>query len=151
MAQERFWLLNTLVTMLTSHSQGNDGISVLHHRVPAGDSPPLHLHQREDEVFYVLTGEFRFQLGDEQLRRSPGATVLVPKGAVHSYRAESTEGGEFVTITTGEDFERFIRTMGRPTEKNELPPAATPLPSAIETLVATARAHHIEIVGPPLS
>src|SRR5438132_8133321 len=26
--------------------------------------PPLHIHRTEDEFFYVLSGEFNFQLGD---------------------------------------------------------------------------------------
>jgi uncharacterized cupin superfamily protein len=30
--------------------------------VPAGWSPPLHIHRREDEAFYVLEGEFTFVL-----------------------------------------------------------------------------------------
>jgi uncharacterized cupin superfamily protein len=40
---------------------------VLEHRVPHGDSPPLHVHRNEDEVFHVLEGELRFVAGDRQL------------------------------------------------------------------------------------
>ena len=29
-----------------------------------GANPPLHLHEREDEAFYVLEGTFGFQVGE---------------------------------------------------------------------------------------
>ena len=48
------WFLNTRVTARVSYRDGTDGISVLEHQAPHGDSPPLHVHRNEDEVFHVL-------------------------------------------------------------------------------------------------
>ena len=33
--------------------------------VPPGGGTPLHIHRTSDEVIYVVSGEFAFQLGDE--------------------------------------------------------------------------------------
>jgi uncharacterized cupin superfamily protein len=54
----QLWFQNSLVTIRVSMSEGQDGMSVLEHRVPYGFSPPLHLHRAEDEVLHVLEGSF---------------------------------------------------------------------------------------------
>lgn len=85
-------------------------------------------------------------------RAGPGTLMLAPKGVPHTYRAESPHGGRFLTVTVHGDFERFVRGLGRPDGRPELPePAGAPTPEAIEALTMAAAQHGIEIVGPPLS
>ena len=148
---EHLWFLDTLVSVRIGAHEGADGLSMLEHRARWGDSPPLHIHRTEDEVFHILEGEFRFQVQDEQFTLGAGATVLAPKGTPHTYRVESPDGGRWLTITARGDFERFVRALGRPADRHELPPASGP-PSeeAIAVLARTADAHEIELVGPPL-
>lgn len=56
----------------------------------AGDSgyewiAPLHVHHADDEAWYVLEGELRFQIGDEIREAGPHNAVLAPKGTPHAY------------------------------------------------------------------
>ena len=147
----QLWFQNSLVTIRVSMSDGQDGTSVLDHRVPYGFSPPLHLHRTEDEVLYVLEGEFRLKVNDQEHRLGAGDVLLAPKGVPHTYRVESLKGGRCLTITVGGDFERFVRAVSRPAERSELPEPAGPLSAeAVEALRATAAKYGIEIVGPPL-
>lgn len=149
-ALEHLWFLDTLVCVRVSHRDGRDGISVLEHTARRGDSPPLHVHVNEDEIFHILEGDFRFQLGTDERRGQAGDTVLAPKGVAHTYRVAS-DHGRWLTITAHQDFEKFVRAMARSADANELPPAGGP-PSEkeIEALVTTAKRFGIEIVGPPL-
>lgn len=145
------WFLNSLETIRVSESDGSDRVSVIEHSVPAGDSPPLHIHHTEDEIFYILEGEFRLQIDGQEQRVGPGASVLTPKGIPHTYRAESPDGGRFLTITTRGDFERFVRAAGRPAERVELPkPAGPPTPEKFAAFAKLAGEFGIEFVGPPL-
>jgi mannose-6-phosphate isomerase-like protein (cupin superfamily) len=147
----RLWFLNALVTVAVGTDEGDDRISVLESLAPRGESPPLHVHHDEDEVFHVLEGELRFRVGDDELRAGPGETLLAPKGVPHTYRVESDRGRWLVTTARG-DFERFVRSFGRPAERAELPePADPPTPEQAEALAAACREHGIELVGPPLS
>jgi quercetin dioxygenase-like cupin family protein len=41
--------------------------------------PPLHVHQSQDEWFYVIQGEFVVQVGDEKFRATPGDSLLAPR------------------------------------------------------------------------
>ena len=152
MRTNQLWFLNSLVTIRVSQSDGQDGVSILEHRVPHGDSPPLHFHRTEDEIFHILEGEFRVKVQDQEHRVGPGAILLGPKGIPHTYRAESLEGGRFLTVTVRGDFERFVRAMGRPAQHPGLPePAGAQSPEEIQALTTAAAQYGIEIVGPPLN
>jgi quercetin dioxygenase-like cupin family protein len=148
---DQLWFLNTLVTVRVRHDEGEDGISVLESFAPHGDSPPLHIHRTEDETFHVLEGELRLRARDADVRLAAGEAILTPKGVPHTYRVESPEGARWLVITTRGDFERFVRALGRPAERPELPAAqAPPTPEQVDALAAAARQHGIDMVGPPL-
>jgi quercetin dioxygenase-like cupin family protein len=147
----QLWFLDSLVTVRVSTSAGQDGISVLEHRMPHGSSPPLHVHRTEDELFHILEGEYRVIVQDQEQRVGPGTILLAPKGMPHTYRVESAQGGRCLTITVRGDFERFVRAMSRPAERLELPKlAGAPSAEAIQALKTTAAQYGIEFVGPPL-
>jgi mannose-6-phosphate isomerase-like protein (cupin superfamily) len=150
-AAEQLWFLNTLHTIRVRHDQGEDGISVHESLAPYGDSPPLHVHRAEDELFHVLEGELRVRAGDSEVRLGAGESILAPKGVAHTYRVESPGGARWLVITTGGDFERFVRELSRPADRPGLPaPQGPPTPEQEDALAGTARQHGIELVGPPL-
>jgi quercetin dioxygenase-like cupin family protein len=151
MPANQLWFQNSLVTIWVSMSDGQDGISVLEHRVPHGFSPPLHLHRAEDEVIHVLEGEFRVKVKDQEQRLVAGDVLLTPKGVPHTCRVESVPEGRCLTITVRGDFERFVRAVSRPAERPQLPElAGPPSADAVQALKAAAAKHGIELVGPPL-
>lgn len=47
-------------------SQVGGAITVIEARVPALIGPPKHIHKEREEVFEILEGTFRFQVGDEE-------------------------------------------------------------------------------------
>ncbi len=47
--------------------------------------PGLHIHYSDDEIFYVVSGEFLFQIEEEYFLGKTGDTVFVPKGIAHTY------------------------------------------------------------------
>ncbi|MCC6887827.1 MAG: cupin domain-containing protein [Hyphomicrobiales bacterium] len=112
------WFRDTRVMIRVSHGDGTDHISVLEHWAPMGDSPPLHLHRNEDEIFHLLEGEFRFRVGEKEQRFVAGETFIAPKGTPHTYRIESVAGGHWLTVTSGRDFEDFVRAFCRPAERD---------------------------------
>jgi quercetin dioxygenase-like cupin family protein len=148
---QQLWFLNALVTVRVPHDEGEDGISVLESLAPHGESPPLHVHQTEDETFHVLEGQLRVHAGDTEVTLGAGETILGPKGVPHTYRVESREGARWLVITQHGDFERFVRALSRPAERPEPPmPQRPPTPEQADALAAAARENGIELVGPPL-
>jgi mannose-6-phosphate isomerase-like protein (cupin superfamily) len=76
--------------------------------MPPKGGPPLHVHEREDELFYVVEGHYLFQCGDQSVQVSQGGLVYLPKGIPHGFRnIGSTPGVLLNTITPG-GFEQFF-------------------------------------------
>jgi quercetin dioxygenase-like cupin family protein len=149
--RREFWFLDTRVVVRVSVEDGDNQMSVLEQWAPEGDSPPLHLHKDQDEIFHLIEGEMRFRVGGQDLPARAGDTLLAPKGVAHTYRVLSQTGAHLLVITKGGQFERFVCSMARPAERDGLPdPAGPPAPERLQTLASAAAQHGIEIVGPPL-
>lgn len=52
-----------------------------------GAGPPLHVHDHEDECFYVLGGELSVRCGDDILHAPAGSFVFLPRGRPHRFWA----------------------------------------------------------------
>ena len=145
------WFLDTLVRVRVAHDGSADGLSCLESTAPHGDSPPLHVHHTEDELFHVIEGRLRFRVGEAELELAMGETQLAPKGIPHTYRVESN-AARWLTVTANGDFEAFVRAAGRPAEAEGLPqPAGPPRPEQQRAFAELAARHGIELVGPPLA
>ena len=146
-----FWYLNSLTAIRVSAQQGQNGLSVIEQRAPKGNSPPLHIHRTQDELYHILEGEFRYKIGDDEHQLKEGDLLLAPRGIPHTYIIESTKGGRWLTITVGADFENFVRALARPAERIELPESGEDTsPENVLTLTMTAAQFGIDIVGPAL-
>jgi quercetin dioxygenase-like cupin family protein len=138
---QELWFLDTRVSFPVSHEDGSDGVSVMSQWGPEGHSPPLHVHENEDEIFHLLQGQLSFRVGDELRTLEAGETVLAPKRVPHTFVVESAGGAAWLVVTAHGDFERFVRSCAR----HGGPAAPDP-----ESLTSAAAAHRIAIVGPPL-
>jgi hypothetical protein len=108
--------------------------------------PPLHVHRRDDETFYVLEGELTLFVAGEQIVLGPGQAALAPRDVPHAYRVESEEA-RWLVITTPAGFDAFVREVAEPAPAEELPPAGRPFDPAV--LGQAAAKVGIEILGAP--
>jgi quercetin dioxygenase-like cupin family protein len=115
--------------------------------VPPGGGPPPHLHSREEESFYILEGEIRFQIGDETLVATAGMFANMPVGCPHCFKNESDAPARMLISVAPAGLEQMFFEVG-----TCLDPAATsaPLPSPvdIQNLLAVAPRYGIEIRVP---
>ena len=148
---EALWFFANLMLVKVSKEQARGHFSLLDSIGARGDMAPLHLHEKDDEFFYVLEGEIDYWVGDaEPVRAGPGALVYAPRGIPHTYRVESESGARWLVLTGPGDFEPFVTALGRPAEAPTLPPpTAPPTPEQAEGMVALAHEHGISILGPP--
>ena len=89
-------------------------------RVKKG-GPRLHLHYSQDEWFFVLKGEFKFQVGDATFDLKEGDSLFGPRQIPHAF-AMTSEGEGRLMLTyqpagTIEDFFKEARSMTSPTEE----------------------------------
>lgn len=60
-------------------------VSVFETSIGAG--PPLHVHDREDECFYVLDGQLSIRCGADAFEAGAGSFVFLPRGRPHRFWA----------------------------------------------------------------
>lgn len=81
--------------------------------IPAGEGPPLHVHEREEEFFRVLAGRFLFVCGDSRTELGEGGCVLLPRGVPHRFQNVGATTGRLMVIVTPGGFEGFFEAVER--------------------------------------
>lgn len=110
---------------------------------PLVPGPPAHRHPASDEAIYMLAGELRVLIGDEERRVGPGGFVLVPGGTVHTFATAGDQPARFLTLLSPAGFEEFFMAVADAER-------AADRGLTIEELVPLASRYDWEIVGPPL-
>lgn len=120
--------------------QDSDGILILENTFHQPGGPARHLHYEQDEWFYILEGEFRFEVGDESFRLRPGDALLGPRRIPHvwAFSGGSQRGRILIAFMPAGTMEAFFRQV---TKANAMPPQDPALWSA----------HGMQLLGPPLS
>ena len=143
-----FWFLRNRMTLKASAASTGGAFGLLESFIAPGFSPPLHVHHREDESFYVLEGEMTMRCGDRTFSATAGSFVFLPRDVPHTFVVEGDRPARMLTLLTPGGGEGVFLDAGRRAEHDGLPPAAPP---DIETLKRVSGLYGAEIVGPPLS
>jgi quercetin dioxygenase-like cupin family protein len=141
----------TLVSLRLSANDNADGLSIIEHKMPRGETTPLHIHHNEDEVFHILRGAIRFEVGGETRLAHAGDILVAPKGVPHRFIVESLQGAHCLTIMHGRDFETLVLDMSSPVAVEFMPHVLEVNPDMVAALGAAAARNHIDIIGPPLA
>jgi len=80
--------------------------------IVAGRELEAHVHDAEDDAFYILEGELTFILTDGEVKAGPGAFVLVPPGAEHAFRNDGDSPVRMLNIHAPGGFDRRIGLPG---------------------------------------
>lgn len=65
---------------------------------PHRRGPAPHLHEDEDDAFYILDGVLTFTVEGEELEAPPGTFVLVPPGVVHTFANRGDDPVRMVNV-----------------------------------------------------
>jgi mannose-6-phosphate isomerase-like protein (cupin superfamily) len=122
-AGERLVLGNITILVRASAEQTGGSFSLFEEMPPMVDTP-LHVHEREDELFYVLEGEHVVQVGDKEFRLGPGGVAFGPRGVPHAQRRVVPGEGRLLVLTAPGGFDGFFRRLAGAHEAGALGPDA---------------------------
>jgi mannose-6-phosphate isomerase-like protein (cupin superfamily) len=113
------------VTILVRASAETTGgaFTVFEEVPPMVDTPP-HVHENEDELFYVLEGEHVFEVGEETFRLGPGGVAFAPRRIPHAQRRVVPGVGRLLVMTSPAGFEGFFRELAAAHSAGTLGPDA---------------------------
>jgi mannose-6-phosphate isomerase-like protein (cupin superfamily) len=127
------------MTVKAGADETGDAVSVLEADEPPGFGPPIHVHHDAAEAFYVLEGEYIMFLEDREVVCPAGSFIFIPRGARHGFRVGDVPSRKlsfyFPAAMIGY-FDHLAAALRRDDVGND-------------ELAAIARAHSMEVVGPP--
>jgi mannose-6-phosphate isomerase-like protein (cupin superfamily) len=142
------WFQGNRITVKATGASTGGAFGLIESLVAPGYSPPLHIHDREDETFWVLEGAVTIRCGATTFRATAGACAFLPRGVPHTFVVEGTVPARMLGILTPGGGEAFFAAGGRPAENDGLP---SPTPIDIEHLQRVATDFGNRIVGPPMA
>jgi mannose-6-phosphate isomerase-like protein (cupin superfamily) len=113
-----------LTILVRASSEATGGAFSLIEEVPPLVDTPRHVHERDDELFYVLEGEHVFEVGDEEFRVGPGGVVFAPRGIPHAQRRVTPGVGRLMALTTPGGLDGFFRALAAAHAAGTLGPEA---------------------------
>jgi quercetin dioxygenase-like cupin family protein len=130
--------LNPLCMITGQDSAG--AISMFEFIIGPRQGPPRHVHHREDETYYVLTGEFLFEVGGTKYSLLPGATIFAPRDVPHCWANVATAESRMIMACTPGGFEGFFDEASKAMMDKASP----------EQMNKIMAKYGCELAGPPL-
>ena len=75
---------------------------------PPGGGPPLHVHSREDEFFFVLEGEVTLWKDGRISKAAAGCGAFMPRSVPHTFKNRSKQPLKVLVVCTPGDIEPFF-------------------------------------------
>src|SRR3712207_1263608 len=119
---ERIWIVGDTMTLKATAETTGGSLVLLENLTAPGGGPPPHVHTREDEFWYVLSGTFEIRLGDEVHAVGPGGFAYAPRGTFHNFRSTAETPSRILVGFTPGGMEGFFRESGRPATDDGPPP-----------------------------
>ena len=114
-----------------------------------GAGPDRHLHHEQDELFFVLAGEYIAEIGSVKFHLKTGDSVLGPRGIPHAYAfVGPTPGRMLISYAPAGKMEAYFKHFSEPR-------GAAPTDTSPEAIkkwkIADYAEYGMEYVGPPLT
>lgn len=87
---------------------------------------PRHTHTREDEAYYVLSGELEVIVGDEVFILRAGDTLIAPRDIPHQLRNSGDVENHYLIMFSPSGFEGFLKATAVPAPDNAVAPTEPP-------------------------
>lgn len=95
-----------------SGEQTAGAFATLEFRVSHGaPTPPTHVHEREDELSYVIEGALEVTIGDTVHLVRAGETIVKPRGVPHRFAAVGDEPVRFLETVVPAGFDGYFRDV----------------------------------------
>jgi quercetin dioxygenase-like cupin family protein len=100
--------------MKASGAETGGQLAVMEVLSPAGLEVPPHVHDGEDEMFYVLSGHLTGLCAGQRWSAAPGAFVFLPRDTEHSFTVTSHCEAKVLVVVSPPRFDAHIAQRGVP-------------------------------------
>ena len=140
------WIGGSTLEILVDSAASNGQVLIMRSNTTRGSAVPVHVHQREDEIFLLLHGTLLVWAGDQRRELRDGGVALLPKDVPHTYLVTSPTATILEVIAPG-GLEQAFREAGWDL-RTPPPDGWACTPGAVATAMAKVGC---TILGPPPS
>jgi quercetin dioxygenase-like cupin family protein len=131
------------ITFLLTASETGGNFSLMESVMRPGTEPPYHIHEREDETFYILEGHVSV-IADRVVHECrQGQAIFLPRGIPHTFRVRSEVARALVHVTPS-GFEKYFQSLGTPAISFDPPSGSRPA-DYLEVAGRAAAAHGVRL------
>lgn len=124
-----------------------DDLALVHTTAHPGTGVPPHIHRKEDETFYVLSGKGKATFNGQPVDLLPGTTLFLPRGIVHSFACAGDEPLVMNVLITPGNFAKAFLEFGILMDTDFVAPPLGPPPA--EMLEKFISVYGLEFAAPP--
>src|SRR3954468_19754903 len=93
-------------------AQTDGRFALIEHTIPPRAlAAPMHVHEREDEYSFVLSGRMGAQIGDRVVEAGVGELVFKPRGIWHAFWSASDEETHVLELISPGDFAGYFEEL----------------------------------------
>jgi quercetin dioxygenase-like cupin family protein len=140
----RFWGGGVLTMKATAEETGG-AFMLFEDSMSAGKTTPLHVHEEEDELLYVIEGEIVVHIAGEEHAVGAGGVAFAPRGVPHAFLVTSPTA-RLLTLQTPGSAEAFYRGASEPAGADADPSGPVDFARVQE---AAERSGGMRVLGPP--
>lgn len=131
-----WWAAGDTCTFKAISEDTNRRFTIFELSVPARAGPPLHVHQVEDEAYYILEGELEMRDHKRVRKLRAGDFVHIPPGTPHTFKNPGSQRCRILVFISPAGLENFFFEVGQPARAGE----QAPVPGAeeLERMLAAA-------------
>ncbi len=131
---------SNILTVKISGSDTDGALAIFEQSsLSQGKGTPLHIHHSQDEIFYVLEGQYFFKVGEEQFELTKGDSIFLPRKVPHAWTQISKSGKMTVTLQPAGKLENFFLQIAALDHE--------PSPKEVAKIFAD---NDMEVVGAPI-
>ncbi len=133
---------------LITPEQTQNAMALIEFTLPRGAEPPLHVHQNEDEAFYLVEGRMSVRVGDKTTILEAGEALFAPRNTPHAFQILSETATLLNLITPGTlagfFFEFSTPVTGTPAISTEAP--APDMEAVARMVQAITKTYHVQFL-----
>jgi len=138
----RIYVLGNEVRIKISSRDTEGAFTVFEGHTGALQGPPLHRHRDQDEWWYIVEGEYRFEVDGRETYAQTGDTVYAPRGSAHTFQNVGNRPGRTLTTVVPGGVDLFFEELETVAPRGAVPDVAR--------MSLVFEKHRQELLGPPL-
>ena len=137
-----YWGPGDRYSVMVTGRESQGSCFIIECLVPPGGGPPMHIHTREEEMFYLLEGNIEVTIGGQTTAGAPGCFYHIPRGIAHTYTNVGDSVAKMLAVFTPAGMEGWFEEALDPApEDGRLGPPASP--EMLQRMLAAGPKHGV--------